>query len=229
MRQLVLLHGAIGSEDQLTPLKKMLEDHYEVFTLNFSGHGGKPFAGETFSIAGFADEVLLFMKEKRLEQADFLGYSMGGYVAMYLARFFPDRVGKIITLGTKFYWDAAIAEREGKMLDAGKIEIKLPDFAIVLQQRHAPNDWKEVLSRTRTMLTALGAQQALDSGDFRQILHSSLLLLGDRDKMVTLDETVTVYKQLPCARLGILPGTPHPVEQTDLSVLCFLVNSFLAS
>jgi hypothetical protein len=45
--------------------------------------------------------------------------------------------------------------------------------------------------------------------------------------MVTLDETLAVYKALPNARMGMLPNTPHPVEQVDVALLSFMVGSFL--
>jgi hypothetical protein len=35
--------------------------------------------------------------------------------------------------------------------------------------------------------------------------------------MVTLDETVIVYKQLPNPQFGVLPNTPHPIEQEILT------------
>jgi hypothetical protein len=45
--------------------------------------------------------------------------------------------------------------------------------------------------------------------------------------MVTLDETVAVYKQLPNAQLGVLPGTPHAFEQVNLSVLAQMITRFI--
>jgi len=47
--------------------------------------------------------------------------------------------------------------------------------------------------------------------------------------MVTLDETVAVYKQLPNAQLGVLPGTPHAFEQVNVSLLSRLIKEFVAS
>ncbi|MBK8706376.1 MAG: hypothetical protein IPN33_24315 [Saprospiraceae bacterium] len=60
---LILLHGAIGSKDQLAALKNLLSSHYEVYDLNFSGHGSKPVDGN-FSIPAFAEEVRLLYEGK---------------------------------------------------------------------------------------------------------------------------------------------------------------------
>ena len=41
---LILLHGALGSSDQLKNLSEALENEgFSVFTFNFSGHGGAGF------------------------------------------------------------------------------------------------------------------------------------------------------------------------------------------
>ena len=42
---------------------------------------------------------------------------MGGYVALHLALHHPERVQRIVTLGTKFRWDPVTAEREAARLD----------------------------------------------------------------------------------------------------------------
>ncbi len=179
---LILLHGAIGSKDQLAALKNLLSSHYEVYDLNFSGHGGKPVDGD-YSIAAFAEEVRLFMQENQIACADFFGYSMGGYVALYLALTHPKLVGRVTTLGTKFAWDPAIAEKEMKMLNPEKIAEKIPQFAAALQARHQPVDWKVVLQKTADMLHGLGNGQALTLTQWAAIQQPVLICLGDDDQM----------------------------------------------
>lgn len=228
MKHLILLHGAIGSKEQFTQLEGSLNEKFHVHSINFNGHGGDPFRNDVFSIALFADEVLAYMNKQNIATANFFGYSMGGYVAMYLAKHEPAKVERVVTLATKFHWDETTAAKEVKMLDAETIQQKAPSFAAQLKQRHAPNDWVEVLSRTKQMLLQLGQTNALQLGDHATITTPSLLLLGDRDKMVTTEETIAVYKALPNAQFGILPGTPHPIEQTDTELLSMFITRFLS-
>lgn len=227
METLLLLHGAIGSSSQLRPLADALSATYDVHSIDLPGHGGTPFADVAFSMQLFADSVLAYMDDKGLQKVSIFGYSMGGYVGMYLARHHADRVNKVVTLATKYHWDEAIAAKEVLMLDPAKIEVKLPAFVATLQERHAPADWKEVLKRTTDMMVTLGNDNTLKQEDHAAITAPVLVLLGDRDKMVTLDETLAVYKNLPIAQLGILPGTPHPIEQVDVAMLTMLVCRFL--
>ncbi|MEO7308977.1 MAG: hypothetical protein ABIX01_01155 [Chitinophagaceae bacterium] len=125
------------------------------------------------------------------------------------------------TLATKFDWDEAIAEREVKMMDAGKITAKLPAFAAQLEQRHSPGDWKDVLAKTRDLLLTMGKDNPLKPEDYRRILQPVLLMVGDRDKMVSLEETVTAFRSLPAAQMAVLPATPDPIEQADPEMLAW--------
>jgi len=227
MQQILLLHGAIGGMDQLSDLKNKLTDSFSVHRINFSGHGGSPFTEQPFSIKLFADEVIHFLDKKNIDSISIFGYSMGGYIAMYIAKHYPQRVNKIITLATKFKWDEAIAAMEIKMLDAGKIEEKLPDFAASLHKRHAPNNWKTVLEKTAAMLVDMGIDNPLKLEHYTTIQHQALFMLGDRDKMVTLDETVEVYKNLPKAHLAVLPNTAHPIEMVNSYRLANEIKAFL--
>src|SRR5678816_612704 len=93
---ILILHGALGSASQLGPVKSMMESNgMSVHCLNFSGHGGAPFQNN-FGIEQFADDTLQYIKSHQLEQVTIFGYSMGGYVALWLAKQHPALVGKII-------------------------------------------------------------------------------------------------------------------------------------
>jgi pimeloyl-ACP methyl ester carboxylesterase len=227
MQHLLLLHGALGSKDQFQSLVHLLEDSFQVHTFNLLGHGGQPIPESSFSIELFSEQVARYIQDMNIEKANVFGYSMGGYIAMYLAKQMPDTINKIVTLATKFYWDEKTATKEVKLLDGKTIQEKLPAFAEQLQQRHAPLDWLLVLDKTIELLINLGENNTLQLEDYTSITTPSLVLLGDRDKMVTLDETLAVYKQLPNAQFGVLPGTPHVFEQVNLSLLAYLIKRFL--
>jgi pimeloyl-ACP methyl ester carboxylesterase len=227
MQPLLLLHGAIGAADQLEPLATALSHQYKVYAIDFSGHGNEAFADEPYSMKLFADDVLRFMEKNSIEKTSIFGYSMGGYVGMYLAKHHPEKIDKIVTLATKFHWDEEIAAKKTQMLDPVKIETKVPAFAEALSKRHVGKDWKEVMSKSADMLHALGADNTLKPEDYKDIQTQCLVLLGDRDKMVGLDETLNVYKSLPNAAMGMLPGTPHPIEQVNVMTLSFFITNFI--
>jgi pimeloyl-ACP methyl ester carboxylesterase len=227
MQTLLLLHGALGAAEQLNPLKQLLDKKYKVHTLDFAGHGKAAVTETSFSIPFFAKNVLDYLDHQQLDKVSIFGYSMGGYVAMYLAKHYTARVDKVITLATKFHWDEAIAAQETKMLNPEQALAKVPAFAETLKQRHGSNDWTVVMNKTAAMLKEMGRATILNIEDYESITAPCLLLLGDRDKMITLDETINVYKALPSGQMGMLPNTPHPIEKVNYDLLEKLINCFI--
>jgi len=225
MQHLLLLHGAIGAKEQLLPLAEKLKPNYIVHALNFSGHGGEPMPTH-FSIELFANDVLNYLDKNNLDSINIFGYSMGGYVAMYLAKNHPSRINKVMTLATKFHWTEEIAEKEIKMLNPEKIQEKLPEFAKTLEGRNKPNDWKLALKETGKMMIALGKKNTLQLSDYETIGHQTLICIGDKDTMVTLEETIAVYRQLKNANFLVLPYTQHPIEKVDLERISSEIRNF---
>ncbi len=226
MKTIVLLHGAMGAAPQLQPLEQQLKNDYIVYSLNFSGHGAKPFL-ESFSIQNFANEVIEFCEANQLKRVNFFGYSMGGYVALYLARHYPHLATSVVTLGTKLLWNQAIAAKEVAMMQPDIIKQKVPAFAQRLQQMHSPNDGKDLMNKTGKMLTEMGEHNPLQIEDYQYITAPVLLMLGDRDKMVSFDETVAAFKHLPKSQLAVMPGAPHAIEQVDVEILAYHITKFI--
>ncbi len=225
MQKLLLLHGAIGSKDQLKPLADILKLNYEVHTLNFAGHGGEQMPNQ-FSIELFANNVLTYMEQNNISKINIFGYSMGGYVALYLAKYYPNKIEKVFTLATKFLWNAEISQKEIKMLDASKIEEKIPAFAQLLEKRHQPNDWKVLLKKTSDMMISLGNKNSLTLLDLTDISATTKIALGDNDNMVTLDETKEVAQNLKNSELLILQDTLHPIEKVEIVNLSDELKTF---
>ncbi|WP_242926201.1 alpha/beta fold hydrolase [Pontibacter vulgaris] len=228
MENLILLHGALGSAATLAPLKNELEANYRIYTLDFSGHGGKPLPESPFAMPLFAQNILQLMEQEQLERAHIFGYSMGGYAALYFALQYPERVKSIFTLATKFAWSAEAAEKEGKMLNPEKIQEKVPHFAQTLAQRHAPQRWQDVMLKTAEMMRHLGDSPALTASLLAQIQVPVLVAVGDRDNMVTPEETIWTYRQLANASLLVLPDTRHPLEAVSPGILAQTIRQFLA-
>lgn len=221
---LILLHGALGSSEQWSELKELLKEDFDVHTLNFSGHGGRE-CTEPFSIDLFEDDLDRYIRINNLGQVDLFGYSMGGYVALKYALDHSDRVGKIMTLGTKFNWTPESAANEMKMLDANLIAEKVPQFAKVLEERHAPLDWKGVVRNTAQMIHGLGNGNAIDFGS-SSLQNEVLISVGDLDRVVKFGEAVAVANALYNGRFDPLSGAGHPLEQVPMSALAAKIRAF---
>ena len=227
MQSIILLHGALGAAQSMLPLSKALDDVAEVHILDFSGHGDARWPEEGFTMDVFEQDVLRLMDSRSLQSAHIFGYSLGGFVGLRLAKTFPERISSVITLATKFDWSEETCAKEAGILDADALEAKVPKFTTGLAQVHTRNGWRKVIGETRTMLQTM-SQYRFSGEDLATIATPVRLMVGDRDKMVRMDETRDAFRALPKAEFAVLPGTPHPLEAVNRELLAIHIRTALA-
>ncbi len=90
--RLVLLHGFTQTGRSWDPLRETLATRFEVLTPDLPGHGGRTHmrAGLWEAAAAVGDEC---------GPANYLGYSMGGRVALHLALARPELVHRLVLVG----------------------------------------------------------------------------------------------------------------------------------
>ena len=225
MKELLLLHGALGSKQQFAGLETALSQNFTIHALDFSGHGRRPSHHHAYTIQNFAHEVLDWMNEHYVQTIDVFGYSMGGYVGLWLARFYPERVGKIFTLGTKLKWNEEEAEKEIKMLNPEKVIEKVPAFAQLLAERHGEHEWKSVMSKTALLMKDLAHTHLADQ-DFIKIQHTILLGLGSLDNMVSFEETDYVHHLLKNSTFKNYENVEHAIEKMPVQLLSSEIDKF---
>ena len=228
MKNLIILHGALGAKSQFEQLASQLKDDFDVHILEFSGHGTKADYSVDFSIELFAQNLKEFMQENGIQKPLIFGYSMGGYVALKLESQYPGFIEKLVTLGTKFDWNPESAEKEAKMLNAEKIAEKVPAFANYLKSLHGEDNWKLVLQRTAKMMLELGNKPALRSYDFHQVQIPVQLLRGEKDVMVTKEETTEIQSLLGNGSYHEVAEWVHPINLVPSDQLAQqLLSSYL--
>ena len=224
---LVLLHGALGASSQLDALADALRPRFRIHQLDFEGHASAPSRGRPFRIPFFAENVVELLDGAGIGSARFLGYSMGGYVAVHLAMERPERVEAVATLGTKFRWDEQTSAREAARLDPHAIRARVPRFADALAARHErAGGWESVLAHTAEFLRDLGARPLLSDATLARVRQPVRVIVGDRDNTVGVEESAAVARALAVGSLTVLPNTPHPVEQVDLAALVPVLLDF---
>lgn len=225
MKPLILLHGALGAASDFEPLIPLLSSDYEMYTFDLPGHGKSPEKPASFSIELFAHALEQFISENKLQQPLLFGYSMGGYVACLLQSQKPI-FSHIYTLGTKFIWDESQAEKEAKNLNPTLLTEKFPAYTQLLAAKHGEHYWAKNMQLTADMMLALGQKAALESSAYQHIQCKVAVALGDKDKMVPLEDALQVYRSLPNACFDILPATQHPIDRVNPSLLAQRLNYF---
>jgi pimeloyl-ACP methyl ester carboxylesterase len=174
----------------------------------------------------FADNIICYFDENNLRTIQIYGYSMGVYAAVHTALKFPQRISKIMTLASVFDWSPERSHNESAMLDPEKIQLKVPAFAENLKQQHGVENWKSLMVKTVAIMRALGEKHLIQS-DFAAIACPVRIAAGDRGKMVSVESSLTVSKSIAQTSFLVIPETPHPFEQADLSRLAFGIVQYI--
>lgn len=96
---LLLLTGIGANLEMWRPFQRLLGDH-EVIALDAPGTGLSERPRYPLRMRGLASVVLALLDQLEVEEADVLGYSFGGLLALELAHRAPERVRRLILCAT---------------------------------------------------------------------------------------------------------------------------------
>jgi pimeloyl-ACP methyl ester carboxylesterase len=107
----VLLHGSFMTiTNNWTPWIGELSKTRQVIAVEMQGHGRTADIKRDFSYPHLADDVAALLDFLKVKQADVIGYSMGGVVALQLAIRHPAKVRKVVSISAVFRHDGWVKE-----------------------------------------------------------------------------------------------------------------------
>ena len=92
---LILIHGLLGSLENLNMVAKDLKENFRVTSLDVRNHGSS-FHQNSMNYPELAQDVINLLDHLSINHCHILGHSMGGKVAMETALTFPKRIDKLI-------------------------------------------------------------------------------------------------------------------------------------
>jgi pimeloyl-ACP methyl ester carboxylesterase len=222
---LVLLHGGLTTIDiSFAPLIPLLAETRQVIAIEQQGHGHTADRDMPLSIEQMVEDTAAVLAHLGIEQADFFGYSEGGYVAQGVAIHYPDLVRKLILIGT-----ATSPAGEYPWVHEYLQVAKVADFE-ALRELHAsvapdPEHWEEFVAKWITL------QQNFEGwplAELQTISAPMLIIIGDADS-VTAEHAVEMLRMFANSRLAVLPGTDHFAPATRADWVALMVEDFLSA
>jgi pimeloyl-ACP methyl ester carboxylesterase len=219
---LILLHGGLGSTGMTSQIRPALSNARRVITVDLQGHGRTADIDRPISYSAMADDVAALMGHLGIGEADLMGYSLGGGVALRTAIQHPGAVRKLVVVSTPCRRDgwypeilAAVAQLD--VIAAASMK-QSALYRIYAGTAPRPEDWPVLLTKLRDML-----KQEYDwSKEVAAIRAPTLLVFADADS-VRPAHIVQFYELLgggqrdggwdgsgsSASRLAILPGLTH--------------------
>jgi pimeloyl-[acyl-carrier protein] methyl ester esterase len=223
-KPLVLIHGWGMHGGVWQPLLKRLAKDYMLYIVDLPGMGNSR-SVEPYHLYNLAEEVA----EVIPGVSDILGWSLGGLVAQNIASTQPDRVRRLVLVGTspcfveKSDWQAGIRAdyfsdfSQSMDEDYKKTMIKF----LTLQCMKAKNA-RDTIKQLRnsfdskpapTQKTLKQALHILLESDLRnesiKIRKPTLLIHGDRDTLAPVQAAHWMMQHLPKGFLRVISGAAH--------------------
>jgi pimeloyl-ACP methyl ester carboxylesterase len=232
----VLLHGSFMTiTNNWTDMIPRLSKSRRVIAVEMQGHGRTADIDRDFSYEHLADDIAALLDYLGIRQADVLGYSMGGGVAMQVAIRHEDKARKVVSISAAFRHDGwvkeaveAFTQMDPGMLKGTPIETEYrklsptPDqfetfVARVIQMDIKPYDFgAATLKATRAPVLFIHG----DADGVRLDHISEMFRLKG-------DEIFGDMRPRSESRLAILPDTTHITLMDKLDVIVPMVNDFL--
>lgn len=208
---LILLHGATGSgASHFATLRPHVARSFRVHAPDARGHGGTRWdPADGFTAAGLVDDLAAYADALDLTTFHLLGYSMGAMTALEFAVRWPGRLRTlvIVSLGAEREPRLSVGRR---LMDPERIDRDDPAWAHELAARHDPVQGPGAWRRLLTAVAAdMSAQPLLTPAELRAIDTPSLVVVGDRDPFVPVDQAAGLARQVRDGRLLVLPGVGH--------------------
>jgi methylmalonyl-CoA epimerase len=212
---LVMLHGAAGCTTlETAPLMRRLETQFHVIAVDLQGHGSSPATDTPISFATFTDDLLELLDALELQETSLFGFSMGGNVALDVARRAPNRIRSVAAHGANVTWtDERAADMQAR-LDADTLAKKSDRLVQHLSAHH--DDWDRLFRRMHDWVATLPEQTPDMQAMAEKVTVPTLISCVDRDGLFSLDETLTLHSLLPDARLEIFRGSHHALPLAPL-------------
>jgi pimeloyl-ACP methyl ester carboxylesterase len=216
-------------------LIEALQDDYRCITWDWRGQGASDVPDDGYGIPSLAADVTALMDSLGIEQAAYVGHSMGGYVGFRLLLDHPDRISRAVLMNTQAQSESTLQRMKYNALL--KI-VETTGFAPVIDQvvplllgeryRAAHPDeadfWRDQMKgnaptgTVRLGRAIFGRSSVLS--DLGRVSKPVLMLAGSEDDVVPLDNVRATHDALPNSTMVIAPGSGHstPIEQPDTAL-----------
>lgn len=221
----IFLHGVTDSWRSFEPLLRRLPGSIRAFAISQRGHGesSKPETG--YRYADFSEDLRAFMDAMAVPRAVIVGHSMGASVAQRFVADHPERVHRLVLMGSfaTLHGNAAIAEFVETAIRPLTDPIA-PDFArewqVSTTARPIDPQLLDTVVRETLKVPARVWHQAFDgflqtpdfTADLGRVSVPVLLIWGDRDTYAAREDQGRLLKAMPTARLVVYEGIGHAIH-----------------
>ncbi|MGW7685186.1 3-oxoadipate enol-lactonase [Kribbella sp. NPDC054772] len=232
----VLLGSSLGADHSMwAPQVDVLAQRFRVIAFDHRGHGASEVPEGPYTIEDLGQDVVELLNTLMIEQASYVGISLGGSVGLWLAQHAPQRMHRLVAIcppsnpaATPQTWTdrAAQVRADGTqaITDATLGRWFLPEFTetdpIKQMLLDCPAEGYaaccEALSTTNLV------------PDLEKITAPVLVITADSDTSIPPETVVPLAGQIPGAHLEVIENAAHLVTYSHPDVINPLLLAHLS-
>jgi len=254
---IVLLHG-VGSSAETwdTSIETMACRGADVIALDLPGHGHSSSPRGDYSLGAMASTVRDLLDELDIDRCVLVGHSLGGGIALQFVYQFPERVERLVLvssggLGSETFpllraatlpgaelvlpvlthhrTTAAVEWVAAKLHELRITGAALPSDALTTLREIANPDKRTAFLATLRSVVDISGQRVSALAKLPAAAHvPTLLIWGDRDRVIPAKHGKEAHDLLPKSRLVIFRGAGHEPHRYDPERLAQLIADFAA-
>jgi alpha/beta superfamily hydrolase len=206
---IVLCHGFTTSKNgrTYTRLERMLNQKgISTFRFDFYGHGESEGKFEDITLSEAIDDVqkaIHYLKNSGHEKIGLMGSSFGGFASLIAASEFPELVLLALKSPVSDYLGLLIARDQ---------EIDIPLWKQIGSISVVGSDGQSLQLNYSFFEDA----ETIKSSDaIRKIKVSTMIVHGDKDKTVPIEQSINCARLMEDCRLEIIEGADHTYSQSE--------------
>ncbi len=212
---IVYLHGWGANRSFFDPVIESISHSGRHISLDMPGFGCSPPPPTSWSTIDYAECVLLFLNELKVDQCVIIGHSFGGRIAIRLASKHPERIKGLVLIAS------AGLKRDVPFFK--KMRIRAIQTAAKTARALLPSKLGE--SVKQSLYSKIASRDYIDAGEMRETLIKVvnedlepmlssistpvLILYGDGDTETPPEFGRRMEQQFPNAKYVELPGLDH--------------------
>jgi pimeloyl-ACP methyl ester carboxylesterase len=243
----IMLHGSGPGVSALANWRHnitTLAQRFHVFAPDIVGFGATERPDDIiYSLRTWTDHIWAFLDAHGIEKTAIVGNSLGGRIALQMATDLPDRINKMVLMGTPgvgmTLTEGLAALRAYEPSHDAMRDLLRNYFAVdpamitddLVASRYEASVADGAYEAYRAMFfdpRHAGSQLGITEDEVRAIATPTLLVHGREDKVVPMQVSVTMLELLPNADLHVFSACGHWTQIERADEFSALVADYLA-
>lgn len=219
---IIFIPGYLDSWFSYSRVLPRLSDNYHAYAVTQRGHGesDKP---DEFSMDLFAADMESFMNKLNIDKAVIVGHSMGSFIAQRIVINYPDRVSKLVLIGSgvdvttnvvlldfETFTDTLTDPIDRDMVYDFQSSTVVSETPEEFMNGIVDESMKVPIKTWQGALAALNATNHTDQ--LALITMPTLIMWGDHDEIFIEAEQTILAEKIPNATLKIYTDTGHSFQ-----------------